>query len=175
MTLNRSFDTLYYTIFLAGLTGEIESVLLQHGRIGEAGKIIADLPFTASNNQATGKQEVANATVLAIPTRLLAGETYLSIKTKAFPNGELRGQMFRVARDGYTFDLCGSQEVSPVSTPAAGTGLVSIDRYQTNAHYAIQATRLSGAITGAQFNSGTPGNLGVVVKDVTRHFTGTFG
>jgi hypothetical protein len=175
MSLNRSFDTVYYTIFLSGLTGQIEDVLLQHGRIGEAGKILADLPFTASNNQASGKQEVANATVLAIPTRLLSGETYISIKTKAFPNGELRGQMFRVARDGYVFDLCGAQEVSPVNTPASGTGIVSIDRFQTNAHYAIQTTQLSGAITGAQFNVGTKGNLGTVVKDVTRHFTGTFG
>jgi hypothetical protein len=174
MTLNRSFDTVYYAIFLSGLTGQIEEVLLHHGRIGEAGKILADLPFTASNNQATGKHEVANATVLAIPLRMIAGETYVSIKTKTFPNGELRGQLFRVARDGYAFDLCGAQEVSPVNTPATGTGIVSIDRHQTNAHYMVQATRLSGAITDAHFHRGVTGEQGPAVKGVAQKFNGTF-
>jgi hypothetical protein len=95
---------------------------------------------------------------------LLTGDIYINGHTPAYPGGELRGQMFRLARDGYGFDMCTNQETSPINAPnAQGSGLVSIDRLHTNVNASIVTDGLTGPIIAAHFHEAPIGVSGGVV------------
>ncbi|MEO6130989.1 MAG: CHRD domain-containing protein [Saprospiraceae bacterium] len=113
-----------------------------------------------------------------IISSLLKGEIYINAHTAAYPGGELRGQLFRLARDGYGFDMCTNQEVNPVNAPIAqGSGLVSIDRLHSNVNLAIVTTELTGPLTGAHLHQAPIGVNGGVIFPLTSFFVngGVFG
>ena len=58
------------------------------------------------------------------------------LTTAASPNGEVRGQVLRLVREGYTISLNGAQEnPNAVVSAGYGVGVVSIDRDQDNVHF----------------------------------------
>ena len=79
--------------------------------------------------------------------------------------------MSRLAREGYTITLNGGQQVPSVTTTAQGSGIVSIDRDRSNAHYMIIATGLSDAITSAHFHNEAAGANGGVIYDLSSSFS----
>jgi hypothetical protein len=88
---------------------------------------------------------------------------YLNVHTAMNPAGEIRGQVFKLAREGYTYQLSGSQEVPAVESMGAGTGIVSIDRDQSNVHFMFALNDLSGPATLAHFHMASTGENGGVV------------
>jgi Cu/Zn superoxide dismutase len=101
---------------------------------------------------------------------LLNGELYLNLHTTNNPGGEIRGQVYKFAREGYTYELNGGQEVPPVTTTGVGAGMVSIDRDQTNAHYMLVVSDLNGNFSASHFHNGSPGVNGGVIYDITSSF-----
>ncbi|MEO6166535.1 MAG: CHRD domain-containing protein, partial [Chitinophagales bacterium] len=95
----------------------------------------------------------------------------VNLHTDLNPNGEIRGQVYRFAREGYTFEINGSQEVPMVSTAASGFGITTIDRDQSNAHFMIVFSGLSATATGAHFHKGVAGVNGDVIFDITPYLT----
>ena len=93
------------------------------------------------------------------------------ITTAANPNGEIRGQVLRLAREGYTIALNGAQErPNPVATAGYGVGVVSIDRDQDNAHFMAVWGGLSGPATMGHFHVGSAAQAGGVVFNLTSFF-----
>ena len=85
----------------------------------------------------------------------LRGDINLVINTAANPGGEVRGQLLRLAREGYTLALNGAQErPNPTASAGYGVGVVSIDRDQSNAHFMSVWGGLSGPATGGHFHTG---------------------
>ena len=93
------------------------------------------------------------------------------LTTAANPNGEIRGQVIRLAREGYSIVLNGAQEKpNPVTTAGYGVGFVSIDRDQTNARFAAVWGGLSGPATMGHFHTGSAAQSGPVVFSLTSFF-----
>ena len=93
------------------------------------------------------------------------------LTTAANPNGEIRGQVIRLAREGYSIVLNGAQErPNPVATAGYGVGFVSIDRDQTNARFAAVWGGLSGPATMGHFHTGSASQSGGVVFNLLSFF-----
>ena len=94
---------------------------------------------------------------------LLSGGIYLNIHTEANPGGEIRGQVYRLAREGYLYDFSGGQEVPAVESGGTGVGMASIDRDQSNTHFMLVVSGLSAPIDAGHFHEARPGANGGVV------------
>lgn len=161
--LNASFDTLSYDVVVNGLTGPITAAHIHSGAPGVAGPVEIDLLPAVTGNRISGKLFGAGLTPVLM-NKFLTGNIYINIHTTLHPDGEVRGQVYRLARQGYTINLTGSQETPPVSTTAKGSGIVSIDRENDNAHFMIVVNGLIP--TGAHFHKQIAGQSGAVIFDL---------
>ena len=166
--LNATMDTMWYDVVADGdeLSGAITGAHFHNAAFGQAGAVEIDLTDSINGNRIKG-MVTGTALTDAVINKFLTGDMYINLHTAANPNGEIRGQVYRLAREGYTFSMDGAQEVPAVSTPAKGSGFVSIGRDQDNAHYMFVYSGLSGANTGAHFHTGEPGETGPVLFDLT--------
>ena len=174
LKLNVTFDTLWFDVSVTNLTGTLVGAHLQNGAVGTTGSIAVDLGTSINGNRITG---TVTGSVLSTTfvNNILKGEIYLNVHTPLYPNGEIRGQVYRLAREGYTLSLDGMQEVLPVGTIATGSGIVSIDRDQDNVHFMIVGDSINP--TGAHFHNGVMGQNGGVIYDLSSFWinNGAFG
>ncbi|WP_345233761.1 CHRD domain-containing protein [Hymenobacter saemangeumensis] len=175
--LVATLDTMTLFVAHAGLSGPPTSVALYAADAGQpntSGNLLGTLAISSgaggnTNGNITGFRLVnlAPATVNAF----LRGTINLVINTAANPSGEIRGQLYRLAREGYTISLNGAQErPNPTSSPGYGVGVVSIDRDQRTAHFMSVWGGLSGPITGAHFHTGLSTQSGPVVFNLAPYF-----
>jgi len=162
-----TLDEIWYDCVFTGLTGGMpEGAHFHEGAIGTNGGVIIDLSDNITANRITGMISGAMVTPELI-NEFLKGNIYINIHNTANGgNGEIRGQVFRVAREGYSIALDGEQEVPSFNTPAKGAGIVSIDRDQTNAHYMVVVAGLSDEAMGAHFHKNVVGENGAVIYDL---------
>jgi hypothetical protein len=171
-SINPQFTTLTYEVQATDLTGAIMGAHLHQGAAGTAGPVITDLSSGVNGNRISGTITGADLTQELIHD-LLNGNIYLNIHTAANANGEIRGQVSRLTREGYSINMTGSQEVPGVSTDANGGGIVSISRDRNNVHVMLVAQNLSGAVGGAHFHNAAAGMNGDVMYDLSSFFSGT--
>lgn len=170
ITLNNTMDTLWYDAAMDGLSGAIMGAHFHEGTAGNNGGVLLDLSGSVSGNRLTGMVTDGDITNDLVNS-FLSGGIYLNIHTAANPGGEVRGQVYRHAREGYAYNFSGEQEVPMVTTNAAGGGMVSIDRDQSNAHVMMVVSDLSGTLMGAHFHNNVAGMNGGVVYDLTPWFS----
>lgn len=172
--INASFDTLWYDVSVTNLSGPITGAHFHNGVVLTTGAVVVDLSSSINGNRITG---IVTGAVLnsALFNNFFKAEIYLNVHTAQNPNGEIRGQVYRLAREGYTVVLDGTQEVPSVATNATGSGMVSVDRDQDNAHFMIVINGLSA--TGAHFHNAVMGQNGGVVYDLASFLinNGIFG
>jgi hypothetical protein len=173
-----TLDTLYVFATFANLSSAVTDVRLNAAPLGVANSAATNI----SNNLAPLIQNDFLGVQLIPPTgsanalinSILSGDVNLQISTATNPNGELRGQIYRYAREGYTFAFSGNQErPTPTPSQAYGAGLVSIDRDQTNAHFMMAWGGLSGPVTGAHFHTGLATQSGPVIFNLPPYFDNT--
>ena len=174
--MNYTFDTLWYDAQMNGLTGAITGAHFHDGAINVSGAVITGIPTTDINGNVISGMLTGSSLTYALTHAMLEGNVYLNIHTAANPNGEVRGQVYRTFREGYTYHLNGAQEVPQVTSGASGTGMVSIDRDQTNAHYMMVVDALTG-YSGAHFHNAVAGQTGGVFYDLSSMYSngGIFG
>ncbi len=170
-TLNSMLNEIDYEIVGDGLSGAITGAHIHAGAIGTSGGVLVDLSGGINGNRIMGTISGSSVTNDLI-NAMLKGETYINVHTAANPGGEIRGQIYRLAREGYTTVLNGMQEVPSVTTNAYGAGVVSINRDQNNLHYMFVVGGLSSMLTGAHFHNAAEGSNGPVVFDLTGSFAG---
>ena len=172
--LNTTLDTLTYDIVLNGLAGQATGAHIHMGTFGNSGPVIYDMSPGISGNRITG---MATGSVLtnSFLSDLLKGNFYVNVHNSTNPNGEIRGQVYRLLREGYSATIAGNQETPPVNSSAMGTALVTIDRNQTDLHFMIVADGLTA--NGVHFHNGAQGQAGPVIYDITPLFlnNGAFG
>lgn len=168
--LNNTLDTLWYDIVADGLSGAIAGSHFHSGVLGVSGAVVVDLSASIVGNRIMDTI-VGSALTPTLINSFLRGDLYLNIHTAANPGGEIRGQVYRLAREGYTISLDGAQEFPSVVTNATGSGIVSIDRDQTNAHFMVVARGLSGTLSGVHFHNAAVGVSGGVINDLALAFT----
>jgi hypothetical protein len=175
LKLNTTFDTLTYDVVFTGLTGGSATAAHIHlGEVGISGPPIHDMSADINGNRITGMATGATLTQ-AFLSDLLKGNLYINVHNATYPAGEIRGQIYRVLREGYTAAIDGSQEVPPVTTSALATAAVSIDRNETDVHFIVVADGLTA--TGIHFHQGGEGQNGPIIFDMTPLFinNGAFG
>lgn len=167
--LNPTLDSIEVNAMVTGLSGAITGAHIHSGAVGVAGPIVIDLASMINGNKIAGKRSLALLPANTI-NMLLTGNMYLNVHTAANPAGEIRGQVYRLAREGYTILMEGMQEVPAVTTSGGGAGFVSIDRDQTNATYHLVWSGLSGPATAGHFHLGKRGIAGPVLFDLAPSF-----
>ena len=170
--LNNTLDTLRYDIVANGMSGAIGGAHFHKGGLGANGGVIFDLTPAIMGNRIRGFITGAALNTLAI-NDFLTGDMYINLHTAANPNGEIRGQVFRLAREGYTINLTGSQQVPATTTMAYGSGIVSVSREQDNAHYMWVVGELASTANGAHFHKNRAGQNGGVIYDMTTLMSAT--
>lgn len=169
--LSAGLDTLDYDILVEDVTGTPTGAHLHTGALGVDGGVAIDLSAGIMGNHIKG--QITGAAITPQVVRdMLSGGIYVNVHTAANASGEVRGQVYKLAREGYSANLTGDQEVPAVTTTATGNGIVSIDRNQSNAHYMVVVDGLSGNVTGAHFHVAEAGNSGGVIFNLTPDFSG---
>lgn len=171
--LNTTFDTLWYDVVATGLSAAASGAHFHNGVPGVSGSVVYDISNDINGNRITG-MATGNDVALLIED-LLRGNLYINIHNSNNPGGEIRGQVYRLLREGYTALIEGLQQVPPVVTSAHGTLVASVDRNQTDLHFMVVADGLMP--NGVHFHNGADGQNGPVVFDITSMFTnnGAFG
>ncbi len=173
LTLNYDMDTLSYHVAAFNLSSKIVASHIHLGNLGTNGGVVFDLGTGADNvikGNITGK-DLTNEVI----SRLFSGTYYINIHTENNPTtGEVRGQINKLAREGYIMNIDAAQEVPSVASNAKGGGLVTINYFETSAHYMIAVDGLSGEITSAHFHKAIKGQNGNVLLNLSKS-TGLYG
>ena len=171
ITVSPDLSSVEYYVVFDSLTGDLTGAHFHAGIAGTNGGVVLDLTDDISGNTISGSSPI-NIDFL---NALLSGGIYINLHTDENPGGEIRGQVYKLAREPYMFDMNGGQEVPPVTTSGTGAGIVTIDRDQTNAHYMIVYSNLEGNFTASHFHNGKPGENGGVIFDLTSSFNDVGG
>ncbi len=157
------FTTMYYDIVVDGIPSSIDYSHLHIANFGypyDSSSVQVD--FTSSINGNRIKGTKTNVSVVN-KDRLLTSKLALLIHTADYPQGEIRAQVVRYAREGFTVNLQGQQVVPAVTSTAYGSGIVSISRDGQNAHYNWIAAGLSNTPTDSHFKNNVVGQNGAVL------------
>jgi hypothetical protein len=161
LNLSPTFDTLNYALLTDGLMSDAMAAHIHLGAAGVSGDVAIGLTLTdgySGMGVVTGSS-LSNDLI----NDLLKGETYINVHNMDFPGGEIRAQVFRHAREGFGFDLCGAQEVPSVLAEAYGSAVISYDRSRSNIHYMVAASGVTDNYDGAHLHSGSAGTNGEVL------------
>jgi hypothetical protein len=162
-----TLDTLYYDVVANGLSSVMDYAHLHVGYAGVAyGALQIDFTGTIVGNRTRGFKAGAAVSTIS-KRRLLISNLSLVVHTAIYPTGEIRGQVIRYAREGLTMNITGDQVVPAVTTPAFGSGLVSISRSGDDAHYMWVVGGLTSPATNAAFNLNVIGQNGTLINDLT--------
>ncbi len=165
------FSTMHYDIVVDGVPSVIE---YSHLHIGEFGmpynSTSVQVDFTASidGNRIKGTKNNISA---INKDRLLTSKLALLIHTAEYPQGEVRSQVVRYAREGFTVNMEGQQVVPATATGAYGSGIVSISRDNQNVHYNWLAGNLSAPATESHFKNNVAGQNGSVIYSMGSDMT----
>ena len=174
ITLSSDLSTIRYYVIMDSLSGPATDAHFHAGIAGSNGGVVIDITDDIDGNVISGSQPLT----MDLLNTMLSGGLYINVHTDENPGGEIRGQVYKLAREPYTFDMNGGQEVPPTNTTGTGAGIVTIDRDQTNAHYMIVYSDLEGEFSASHFHQGAPGENGGVLFDLTSSFDdfgGAFG
>ena len=174
-----TLDTVRVQVAHTGLSGPPLALSIYAANAGEANTAV-NLLGTVPVVMGAGGNTVGNVTTFEITAPVLTPafvnlllNTGINavLTTAASPNGEVRGQVLRLAREGYTISLNGAQEKpNAVVSAGYGVGVVSIDRDQDNVHFMSVWGGLSGPATAGHFHVGTAVQSGGVVFDLVPFF-----
>jgi hypothetical protein len=99
--LNNTMDTIKYSVFFKGLSSNANAAHFHNAEANASGPVVK--PLTITGNTISGiwtKTDATNPLTNALISQLISGGLYLVIHTDSNANGELRGQVYRLAREG---------------------------------------------------------------------------
>ncbi|HMK06022.1 MAG TPA: CHRD domain-containing protein [Flavobacterium sp.] len=155
--------TMYYDIVVDGIPSSIDYSHLHIATFGQPyDSSSVQVDFTSSINGNRIKGTKTNISTVN-KDRLLTSKLALLIHTADYPQGEIRAQVVRYAREGFTVNLEGQQVVPAVASAAYGSGIVSISRDGENAHYNWVVGNLTSPPTDSHFKNNVAGQNGSVL------------
>jgi len=167
VNVDYNLSTLTFHLIADGLSGPITSAHIHEGEAGSAGGVVYDLTPLINGNEIIGMLPLTD---IASLNAFLSGGYYWNIHTDANPNGEIRGQVYKLARENYSYVLGPENEVPPSDCDGTGVGMVTIDRGQSNAHYMMVVCEMTEPIAAAHFHNAPAGSNGGVIFDLGPSF-----
>lgn len=171
ISVSNDLSTIFYDVAVDGLSGPITGIHLHSGGAGSNGGVVLNLTDDINGNRVAGNASIT----LDLLNTMLRGGIYLNVHTDANPGGEIRGQVYKLAREAYSYEFSGGQEVGPTDSQGTGAGMVTIDRDQSNAHFMMVVSGLSAAIDAAHFHNAPAGVNGGVIFDLSSFFNAQGG
>ncbi len=153
-----------YDVRINGLSGPIAGAHFHLGDPGQNGGVVLDLGAGIMGSDRIMGTFTTSGLGDMLISQMLRGEIYINVHTAMHPNGEIRGQVYRYMREGYTADLDGMQEVPMNMSTASGGGIITVDRDQSNAH--IMLVTDAQMTQAAHLHEGAVGVNGPVVFDL---------
>ena len=139
-------NTLSYHIVVEGALCGVETGAHIHGTVPHTinAAILHALPLGSPKIGTWNYPE-------ALESDILQGLTYVNVHSTKHPGGVIRGQITQIV-----VPIDGTQQVPPVTTPAAGTGFMSIDKDGDRMGFYIQYGSLSAGETAAHIHGFAP-------------------
>ncbi len=172
ISFNWARDTVKYNFRLEGMSGPVSAAHFHTGPAGTGGPVNFDLTPTVTGNSITGTIIGSNIPAGFLDACLL-GNIYINVHTVANPNGEVRAQLRRFAREGFTYSIDALQETTGSTSTAVGSGMASIDRDADDLHFRMIVTGLTDTIQAAHFHNAPAGSPGLTIFDLTPFFSHT--
>lgn len=169
LRLSPTMDTLRYMVVWDTLTSALTGI-----HIHEASGAVAHnmTPDTVGENAVRGQWVNPPLNII---NEMLIGDAYINVHSTMNPNGEIGGNIYRFAREGFLINMDGNQEVPAISVNGTGGGMVSIDRKLSSCHYMMTAEDLTGPIVMAHFHNGVAGTNGPVLFTIPFTNDAAFG
>ncbi|MBF9237431.1 CHRD domain-containing protein [Hymenobacter sp. BT683] len=174
--LGAALDSITVLVAHTSLSSAPLALNFHNAELGQANttaNLLGSVPITSGNT-------VGNVTTFqlagpnlpdAFVNLLLRGSLNVVLSTAGSATGEIRGQVYRLAREGYTSSFNGAQErPTPTASSGYGVGVVSIDRDQTNAHFMAVWDGLTGPAAMGHFHTGLRTEAGPVAFTLTPFF-----
>jgi hypothetical protein len=165
-----SGDRVDFTLDTRDLSGAT-SAQVQLGRVGVNGPVLFDLstapfvsPLSGTLRAGDLRPQPGVATFDDAVNALIRGDAFVNVRSTAFPNGEIRGQIGPVNARA---SLTGSQVVPGALTGGTGTATFALSEDQTRLTFNLDASNLSGLPTGASIHIGPVGANGPAVFDLS--------
>ena len=163
--LKADFRSCDYWILTDGLEDEITQVKLHNADPGETSATIYNLNDAIDGKVAIGSIESESLTTLG--GRMLEGIVYIRIATEDLPDGILRGQLYRIARDGHLYTFCRGQVSNDIDSEADGGGIISISRKLNYSHLLFTSHNLSSEVQSVTLNEGDFGEEGEEIVNLS--------
>ncbi len=166
-SVSSDLSTISVNSVIGNLSGPLTGAHLHFGALGTAGGVSINLTNAIDGNTVSTSAPIAiTADQLS---QYLSGNLYLNVHTAQYPAGEVRGQLYRIARDGYAYDLCQDQQVGAVTgtEDESGSGMIAFNRDFDEMHMMVVANSLSSDFVGAHIHNAAVGVDGPVVFNLT--------
>lgn len=148
-----------------------DSVTVAHIHPGDSGVVNPPIIPLITTGDSTGTITIDTTLTEEQEVQLLAGDMYVNVHSKAFPNGEIRTQLIPTTSGEthvFAVNLTADQVVPaiPAST-ASGNALIIVDK-ATGIAYATGAFQgVNSAVIGSHIHQGPVGDTGAVVLPLT--------
>lgn len=162
--IDYNLTTLTLQAVFDGLAGPIQAVHIHEGTVGNTGPVAYDLTSFVNGNEVFGQVPLAD---IASLNKLLSGDYYVNIHTEAFPDGEVRGQLYKLSREGYVYDFSPENNIEAATCTGVGVGMASIDRDRSNVHYMMVLSDINEPISALHFHNAPASATGPLIYDLT--------
>lgn len=164
LSLNNSMDTLRYNVLFTGLTSNATAAHFHNANEISNGGVVKELTITGNAINGIWTKNDTDPLSASLVSELLKGNLYLVVHTVNNPNGELRGQVYRLAREGFIAEINGAQ--ANTNSTAKGTAIATYDRNRTNLHSMVAFEGLQGTVAAGHIHFGKLGQAGGVAIDL---------
>lgn len=154
---------LTYRVTYADLDSTFTAAHFHLGVAGANGAVVMPIS-TFSGNTAQGEWASLPDSII---DALMSGNIYVNVHSKAYPAGEIRGELKRADGIPFSISLSSDQSSPSISTNGTGTGWAVLDTTGSDLKYNITVASLSSALTAAHFHLGSAGSNGPVVESLS--------
>ncbi|MDP1725798.1 MAG: CHRD domain-containing protein [Bacteroidota bacterium] len=163
LMLNKTMDTLSFQVMFSGLLSTATGAHFHNAGALSSGAV-KTLVMVGNNISGIWTANDTEPFSNAMLSELLKGNLYFAVHTTNNPGGEIRGQVFRSAREGFIAEIDGAQ--ASTSSVAKGTAIATYDRDRTNLHIMAVCDGLQGTFSAGHIHAGLKGQSGGVIIDM---------
>lgn len=166
-SVSADLSSVWYSITISNLTGNLTSAHIHRAAEGSNGPVVKTLLFDKGTATGVWSRNDSEPFTKELLAELLTGRLYVNVHSNRFPNGEIRGQIFLDADISFSIALDGTQEVPPITSPATGTGTLTLYYDLSAVVFDIALTGLPQPVTAAHFHRGARGENGPSILPLT--------
>lgn len=155
VVLNNNGTSIDYKFTVTGLSSNVTTLWFNIAPLGEVGPSVYSV--NVQGNTISGSWTGFADSIIV---HMIRNRFYLSLSTAGYPQGELRGNLFRHGELMFRVSLDGAQVSPPVTTTGTGTGWAVISSNFSKVFYDFTFAKLSSPVSSVYFYNGDEGTNG---------------